>query len=210
MKFLKRLNLGLNAEEADRIPFKGFVMNGPGDTGIERARETFVWAFASEFEEPTKNRLLGRVRSFDRDAFEALAELGLDVKYLAERGQAPAPDLLAYAPIGRADADKDFFRDSYADFVRWIPEPEVRARVERERDAVGAAAPRLLDLKRLEEEYASELVVIGVHSAKFLNEGDTDNIRQVVQRYEIEHPVVNDADFQIWQRVDDGGFCQGL
>jgi sugar lactone lactonase YvrE len=55
------------------------------------------------------------------------------------------------------------------------------------------------DLKRLEEEYASELVVIGVHSAKFLNEGDTDNIRQVVQRYEIEHPVVNDADFQIWQ-----------
>ena len=55
------------------------------------------------------------------------------------------------------------------------------------------------DLKQLEEEYAAELVVIGVHSAKFLNEGETENIRQVVQRYEVEHPVVNDRDFQIWQ-----------
>ncbi|MDX2343715.1 MAG: thioredoxin-like domain-containing protein [Acidimicrobiia bacterium] len=55
------------------------------------------------------------------------------------------------------------------------------------------------DLKRLEDEYSAELVVIGVHSAKFLNEGETDNIRQVVQRYEIEHPVVNDADFEVWQ-----------
>ncbi|MDX2467231.1 MAG: redoxin domain-containing protein, partial [Acidimicrobiia bacterium] len=55
------------------------------------------------------------------------------------------------------------------------------------------------DLKRLEEEFAAELVVVGVHSAKFLNEGETDNIRQVVQRYGVEHPVVNDADFQVWQ-----------
>jgi DNA-binding beta-propeller fold protein YncE len=55
------------------------------------------------------------------------------------------------------------------------------------------------DLQRLEEEYAEELVVIGVHSAKFLNEGDTENIRQVVMRYGIEHPVVNDRDFEVWQ-----------
>jgi thiol-disulfide isomerase/thioredoxin len=54
------------------------------------------------------------------------------------------------------------------------------------------------DLKRLEDEYANELVVIGVHSAKFANEAETDNIRQIVQRYDLEHPVVNDADFQIW------------
>jgi len=56
------------------------------------------------------------------------------------------------------------------------------------------------DLKRLEAEYAEELVVIGVHSAKFANEGETDNIRQIVLRYEIEHPVVNDRDFAVWQR----------
>jgi DNA-binding beta-propeller fold protein YncE len=55
------------------------------------------------------------------------------------------------------------------------------------------------DLQRLEEEYAEELVVIGVHSAKFINEGETDNIRQVVLRYGIEHPVVNDRDFTVWQ-----------
>ena len=55
------------------------------------------------------------------------------------------------------------------------------------------------DLKKLEHKYPSELVVIGVHSAKFDNEKDTDNIRRIIVRYEIEHPVVNDADFAIWR-----------
>jgi len=54
------------------------------------------------------------------------------------------------------------------------------------------------DLKRLERKYPNELVVIGVHSAKFANEKETENIRRIVLRYEIEHPVVNDADFTIW------------
>jgi thiol-disulfide isomerase/thioredoxin len=55
------------------------------------------------------------------------------------------------------------------------------------------------DLKRLEAKYPRELVVIGVHSAKFENEKETENIRRVVLRYGVEHPVVNDADFRIWQ-----------
>jgi DNA-binding beta-propeller fold protein YncE len=55
------------------------------------------------------------------------------------------------------------------------------------------------DLKRLEEEFAEELVVIGVHSAKFENEGDTDNIRQIILRYGLEHPVINDSDFTVWR-----------
>lgn len=54
------------------------------------------------------------------------------------------------------------------------------------------------DLKRLEAEYPEELVVIGVHSAKFDSEGETDNIRRIVQRYEVEHPVINDSDFAVW------------
>ena len=54
------------------------------------------------------------------------------------------------------------------------------------------------DLKKLEKKYPNELVVIGVHSAKFDNEKDTENIRRIVLRYEIEHPIVNDADFKIW------------
>ena len=55
------------------------------------------------------------------------------------------------------------------------------------------------DLERLEAEYPDELVVIGVHSAKFVNESATDNIRQVILRYDLEHPVVNDRDFEIWE-----------
>jgi DNA-binding beta-propeller fold protein YncE len=55
------------------------------------------------------------------------------------------------------------------------------------------------ELAQLESEYPDELVVIGVHSAKFENEGDTDNIRQVILRYGLEHPVVNDKEFVIWQ-----------
>ena len=55
------------------------------------------------------------------------------------------------------------------------------------------------DLKRLEQEYADSLVVVGVHSAKFDNEGETENIRRIVRRYEVEHPVINDKDFITWQ-----------
>lgn len=55
------------------------------------------------------------------------------------------------------------------------------------------------DLKRLEKKYAEELVVIGVHSAKFEQEGKTNNIRRLVMRYELEHAVVNDKDMQIWR-----------
>ena len=55
------------------------------------------------------------------------------------------------------------------------------------------------DLKKLEAKYQKELVVIGVHSAKFDNEKDTENIRKIVLRYGIEHPIINDADFKIWE-----------
>src|SRR5215208_2542696 len=55
------------------------------------------------------------------------------------------------------------------------------------------------DLKRLEAKYPNNLVVIGVHSAKFENEKETENIRRIILRYEIEHPVYNDAEFKVWQ-----------
>jgi DNA-binding beta-propeller fold protein YncE/thiol-disulfide isomerase/thioredoxin len=56
------------------------------------------------------------------------------------------------------------------------------------------------DFKRLEKKYANEMVVIGVHSAKFTAERDTDNIRQAILRYGIEHPVVNDRDLEVWRQ----------
>jgi DNA-binding beta-propeller fold protein YncE len=55
------------------------------------------------------------------------------------------------------------------------------------------------DLKKLEEKYSRQLVVIGVHSAKFENEKQTENIRRIILRYEIEHPVYNDAEFKVWE-----------
>lgn len=53
--------------------------------------------------------------------------------------------------------------------------------------------------EQIEEKYAEEVVVIGVHSAKFENEGQTNNLRQIVQRYNLHHPVINDNEFVIWQ-----------
>jgi hypothetical protein len=54
-------------------------------------------------------------------------------------------------------------------------------------------------LRELEREFANELVVIGVHSAKFPAERETENLQKAVQRHELHHPVVNDGDFAIWQ-----------
>lgn len=58
----------------------------------------------------------------------------------------------------------------------------------------------LPELKKLEHAYPNELVVIGVHSAKFEAEKETENIRKAILRYEIEHPVVNDANHAIWRK----------
>jgi DNA-binding beta-propeller fold protein YncE len=58
----------------------------------------------------------------------------------------------------------------------------------------------LPDLARLEKKYAKELVVIGVHSPKFDNEKSTHSIRKAILRYEVHHPVVNDAGMRIWRR----------
>lgn len=57
----------------------------------------------------------------------------------------------------------------------------------------------LPDLKYLEQKYKDSLTVIGVHSAKFDNEKDIENIRQAILRYDIEHPVLVDKDFRVWQ-----------
>jgi sugar lactone lactonase YvrE len=58
----------------------------------------------------------------------------------------------------------------------------------------------LPQLRKLERKYAAELAVIGVHSAKFPEERETANVRKAVDRYRIEHPVVNDRDFVVWQQ----------
>jgi len=57
----------------------------------------------------------------------------------------------------------------------------------------------LPDLKYLEQKYKDSLTVIGVHSAKFDNEKEIENIRQAILRYDIEHPVLVDSGFRVWQ-----------
>lgn len=54
------------------------------------------------------------------------------------------------------------------------------------------------DLTRLEEEYGDAFVVIGVHSGKYDREHEDSSVLQALQRYGLEHPVVNDPDFVIW------------
>lgn len=56
------------------------------------------------------------------------------------------------------------------------------------------------DLEKLEAKYGDGLVVVGVHSAKFEAEKDTENIRKKVREYRIAHPVINDAEMTLWNR----------
>jgi thiol-disulfide isomerase/thioredoxin len=62
------------------------------------------------------------------------------------------------------------------------------------------------DLAYLEQKFGDKLTVIGVHSAKFKNEQDSENIRQAILRYDLHHPVVNDFDFSLWEKFEVGAW----
>ncbi|NEU80854.1 thioredoxin-like domain-containing protein [Nostoc sp. UIC 10630] len=57
----------------------------------------------------------------------------------------------------------------------------------------------LPNLKYLEQKYKDSLTIVGVHSAKFDNEKETENIRQAILRYDVEHPVIVDSNFRLWE-----------
>lgn len=54
-------------------------------------------------------------------------------------------------------------------------------------------------MRKVEERFPEEVVVVGVHSAKFDAEKPTYNVRQAVLRHDVRHPVVNDRDFLLWR-----------
>jgi hypothetical protein len=54
-------------------------------------------------------------------------------------------------------------------------------------------------LREVEARFADVLVVISIHSAKFSSEQATERVRDAVRRYEVTHPVVNDAQFNVWR-----------
>jgi thiol-disulfide isomerase/thioredoxin/DNA-binding beta-propeller fold protein YncE len=64
----------------------------------------------------------------------------------------------------------------------------------------------LPELHKLEKAYPKNVVVIGVHSAKFETEKDTKNIEEAVLRYEIEHPVINDANSVLFRKFGATGW----
>ena len=54
-------------------------------------------------------------------------------------------------------------------------------------------------MRKLEEKFAAEIVVIGVHSGKYHAERVTDRIRHASRRLNAEHPIINDRQFRVWR-----------
>ncbi|WP_066460450.1 NHL domain-containing thioredoxin family protein [Sanguibacter suarezii] len=54
------------------------------------------------------------------------------------------------------------------------------------------------ELRELEEAHRDELVIIGVHSPKFVHEADPVALAAAVDRYEVHHPVLDDPDLVTW------------
>lgn len=57
----------------------------------------------------------------------------------------------------------------------------------------------LEELRPIEQEFADTLVTIGVHSPKFVHEADPDALAAAVERYEVNHPVLDDPELLTWQ-----------
>ena len=56
------------------------------------------------------------------------------------------------------------------------------------------------ELRPLEEKYPDVLVTIGVHSPKFAHEADAAALEAAVERYSVQHPVLDDPDLTTWQQ----------
>jgi len=54
-------------------------------------------------------------------------------------------------------------------------------------------------LRRIEERYPEQVVVIGVHSPKFANEKNAASVKDAIRRYEIHHPIIHDPEMTIWR-----------
>jgi len=55
------------------------------------------------------------------------------------------------------------------------------------------------ELRPVEEKYDGELVVVGVHSPKFVHEADPVALAAAVERHDVRHPVLDDPDLLTWQ-----------
>ena len=55
------------------------------------------------------------------------------------------------------------------------------------------------EMRPVEEKYADELVVVGVHSPKFVHEADPHALVAAVERYGVHHPVLDDPELATWE-----------
>lgn len=76
-------------------------------------------------------------------------------------------------------------------------------------------------MRELEHRFADAVVVIGVHSGKFIAERVTERIREAANRLDVSHPIVNDRQFRVWRSfavrawptlvaIDPAGYVVGM
>ncbi|MEB8344162.1 NHL domain-containing thioredoxin family protein [Streptomyces endophyticus] len=56
------------------------------------------------------------------------------------------------------------------------------------------------ELRELEEKHRDTVVIIGVHSPKFVHEAEHTAVVDAVERYGVEHPVLDDPELATWKQ----------
>src|SRR5689334_17615628 len=56
------------------------------------------------------------------------------------------------------------------------------------------------ELRELEEKHRDTVVIVGVHSPKFVHEAEHRAVVDAVERYGVEHPVLDDPELATWKQ----------
>ncbi|MEU3048638.1 NHL domain-containing thioredoxin family protein [Streptomyces sp. NPDC006984] len=56
------------------------------------------------------------------------------------------------------------------------------------------------ELRELEERHRDTVVVVGVHSPKFVHEAEHQAVVDAVERYQVHHPVLDDPELATWKQ----------
>lgn len=56
------------------------------------------------------------------------------------------------------------------------------------------------ELRELEERHRETVVIVGVHSPKFVHEAEHQAVVDAVERYGVEHPVLDDPELATWKQ----------
>ncbi|SDK53006.1 NHL domain-containing thioredoxin family protein [Streptomyces indicus] len=56
------------------------------------------------------------------------------------------------------------------------------------------------ELRELEERHKDTVVIVGVHSPKFVHEAEHAAVVDAVERYEVHHPVLDDPELATWKQ----------